>query len=268
MNIDQLLDAMADSDPNPDSVLGLVHRKRRAARNRAIAAASGGLAVIAAVLLVVVPGLGTGASSSRSTASSGALPRSEAGQAIAPAASGLSSGAGNGTNGPAGILGPQREPGACTRATLEELLAAARRSGASVIVGSATLTSGAAAEHAAGSSVAYYSVTLRSVHTIAGPAVAPGATAWISAASPGDHPGQVSPAGQLFAIVYPSAGSGLPGPVLRAAPVVGGQVILSSDGCLGATAFPGSSAHAIAQGPTSEGTEIPLATAEKLATGA
>lgn len=280
MNIDQLLDAMADSDPDPNAVLDLVHRKRRAARTRAIYAASSGLAVVVAVALgLVVHGLSPGASSSRSAASSGAYPGPGSGQGAASAATGLAPGARAATNGPAGILAPQDKSAACTQTTLAQLLATAVRSGASVIVGSATLASGTAAEHATGSTTAYYAVTLHSVRTLAGPAVAQASTVWIAGASSAGGsasaaPITVAPAGQLFGIVYPSAHSGLPGPVLQAAAVVRGQVILDSAGCWDATAFPASVPQGIALtfGSSSPGnpasTEISLAAAEKLGAGA
>jgi hypothetical protein len=269
MNTDQLLDAMADADPSPDAVLDLVRRKRRAARNRVIYAATSGLVVVVAVVAVVLHSVSPAAQSSR-TASGGA---SSGSAAVAPAASGLSSGPVGGPASRTGDFGMSPESGACTQATLAQVLAAAVRSGASVIVGSATLASSPGHAAASGSAT-YYRVTLGSVRTLAGPAVAPGSTAWITGASPGASTSQaaVAPAGQLFGIVYRSAGSGLPGPVLAAAVVVSGQVILSSDGCWDATASPAGSPPGIAQRSASASrpatAEIPLATAERLATDA
>jgi hypothetical protein len=176
-------------------------------------------------------------------------------------------------------MGSAITPGAaCTPGALAQMLAQAVRSGASVIVGSATLTGGPAAGHAAAGSATYYSVTLRSVRTLAGPPVASGAVAWItgasaSAAAASAAPAMVAPGGQLFGIVYPAAGSGPPGPVLRATAVIGGQLILSRDGCWDAAAFPASLPQGIALtfGPSPAGhpasTEIPLAAAEKDAQG-
>jgi hypothetical protein len=153
------------------------------------------------------------------------------------------------------------------------------RSGASVIVGSASLATSPARHSAGSGSAAYYPVTLRPVRTLAGHAVASGAVAWItgsssSATGAGAAPPMLAPGAQVFGIVYPSGSSGLPGPVLLAAPVIRGQVILSSLGCWDTAAFPATLPQGIAVTPSlaSPGhpasTEISLAVAERLAAGA
>jgi hypothetical protein len=163
---------------------------------------------------------------------------------------------------------------------LDADLAQAVRKGASVIVGYATLTSGTAAVPGTGSHApAYYSLTLRSVRTLAGPTVTSGSIAWIAGASPGPRGGaataqsQAFPAsGELFGVVSPSAGSGVPGPVLQAAPVASGQVLLRGGGCWdtaasGLTPPEPASTFGSAAAPAGADaiTKVPLATAEKLA---
>ena len=117
---------------------------------------------------------------------------------------------------------------------LKSQLTAAIRSGASVIV---------AVGRPAGKTVtgkqatAFYALTLRSVRTLRGPAVASGATAW----SPGPAPGTpatpvnselLAPGGRLFAIVWPKAVTNdLAGPELQLAPIVGADVVFTPYGC-------------------------------------
>ena len=117
---------------------------------------------------------------------------------------------------------------------LKSQLTAAIRSGASVIV---------AVGRPGGKSVtgkqahALYAVTLRSVRTLRGRAVAAGSTAW----SPGPAPGTpatpvnselLAPGGRLFAIVWPKAVThDLAGPVLQLAPIVGADVVFTPYGC-------------------------------------
>jgi hypothetical protein len=269
MNIDQLLDAMAESDPSPGTVLDLVRRKRRAARNRVIYATTSGAAVVVAVVLGVVLNSLTPSPASRSASSGGSYSSPASGQG---AAAPLASGAGSRANAPAGKLGPASGLAACTQPALAQLLSKAVSSGASVIVGNAALTG----DPVRGGSATYYPVTLSSVRTLAGPTVTSGVVAWIAGASPGataPATGQLAPSAgsQVFGIVSSPAHSGLPGPVLRAAPVERGEVIVSSGGCLGMVA----SSATVTEGPASTPgsspavrlatREISLAEAEKLA---
>jgi len=271
MNIDQLMEAMAESDPNPGTVLDLVHRKRRAARNRVLYATASGAAVLAVVVGVVLTSLAS-STQPRSTASSaGSRAGSASGQVAAPLASGPRSAA----NQPAGLLGPASQSGTCTQPALGSVLDQAVGSGASVIVGSARLAASPAGHAVSRGSATYYPVTLSSVRTLAGPTVASGAVAWIIGASPGATPGPgqaaPSPDRQVLAIVSPSGGSGLPGPVLQAAPVDHGEVIVGGGGCLDMVAYPATTPAGLSVTPGSSPTahpaspEIPLAAAEQLA---
>ena len=279
MNFDQLMESLSQNAPDPHRVLASVGRKRHAARNR-MHAASGGLAVavVSVVAGVLLHGLGAGgrplAASSGTTV-----------PATAPSGR-LASGTASSSSAASGAA-------ACGTAQLQAELARAVRNGASVIVGYGMLTTGAAAVHEAGSdALAYYSLTLRSVRTLAGPTVASGSIAWIAgasptagpsaSASPGTAPATEQPrahpaAGELFGVVSPSAGPGAPGRVLRAAQVANGQVVLSGAGCWDITVPASGSRHGVATtprlpGPVQSGadvvTKVPLATAEKLAAAA
>jgi hypothetical protein len=268
MNIDQLLDAMADSDPSPNAVLAMVGRKRRAARARRIYAATSAAAVVAVVVLgLFLHGMSPGSQSQSASAPAGAF----SGPAAVPAANGLSSGAGS-QAGSAGEFSGDLSTGACSQAALGQILSRAVRSGASVIVGTATLASNPVGHTAGSGSATYYPVTLTSVRTLAGPSVAAGAVVWIPGASLSASRADTgrpppAPDSQVFGIVDSPAHSALPGPVLQAAPVDGGEVIVSSGGCWNTIAFPAPLPQglAITPGPRPASPEIPLAAAEKLA---
>lgn len=251
MNIDQLMDSLSANDPNEGSVLGLVYRKRRAARQR-MYAASGGLAVVVVAVLggFLLQGahLGVTAASSSSSA---------AGVAAAPNA-GASSAAAAGGAGP--VLAPQATNGersgfsgsgsstSCAGESLKSQLAMAVQQGASIIVSYGTASGTSTAGRVAGG-VSYYEVTLRSVQTLAGPEIRSGSTAWVQG-SVGTSSGGTSvtpegqslwaPGGELFGIVTPAVtGGATPFTVLRAAPVTGGQVIFSLDECWNTAGLPG-----------------------------
>jgi hypothetical protein len=90
---------------------------------------------------------------------------------------------------------------------------------------------------AADGAPAFYALTLRSVRTLRGPAVAPGSAAW----SPGPAHGTpanpvnselLAPGGRLFAIVWPKAMThDLAAPVLQLAPIAGADVVFTPFGC-------------------------------------
>jgi hypothetical protein len=296
VNIDQLLDSLAENDPNEFGVLAQVARKRRAARQR-LYAASGGLAVVAAAIaaILILPGIHFGsptASTSSSTAAGAAGPVPAG---VAPAASGSGSSSGN-----------SGSAASCAGVPLRQDIANALRSGASVVVGYATQTgTSQAGDPAAGGAPAYYAVTLRSVQTLAGPAIASGSAAWVPGAASGAAAsgagaygatssggalsapeGEVlwAPGGELFAIVSPHADGAPRGPVLRSAPIINGKVIFSSYGCWNPAGLPGSTysgGTAQVLGPVHpNGSQerplalsgeslyaVPLAAVEKVATG-
>jgi hypothetical protein len=127
--------------------------------------------------------------------------------------------------------------GSCAAVPLKDAVTAAVRSGASVIVATGTLTGKSVTASPAAGPPAYYAMTLSSVTTLRGPAIAPGSTAWVPGPAPGaaaspENSALLAAGGRLFAIVTPkSASPGAPGPALRLAPVVGGDVVFTPYGC-------------------------------------
>lgn len=257
MNLDELNDALAASSPDPDVVRGLFEskRRRRHERYQRLLAASGGLAVVA-VLVVGVGVLARAPSSSSSSAPAGGA------AAQAPPASASSAAAGSGTGkvpaaaGTQKGLGPNSSPkttgpgsGAsgssesCAAISLKDTIAAALRGGASVIVATGTLTGKSVTGNpATAGAAAYYAMTLSSVQTLRGHAVASGTTAYIPGPAPGATASVTSallaPGGRLFAIVWPKAAThDLVGPTLRLAPIVGADVVFTPSGCWDVTAL-------------------------------
>jgi hypothetical protein len=90
---------------------------------------------------------------------------------------------------------------------------------------------------ATGGAPAFYAMTLTSVRTLRGPAVASGSTAWIPGPAPGttatpENSALLAPGGRLFAIAWPKAATrGLAGPALQLAPIVGADVVFTPYGC-------------------------------------
>jgi hypothetical protein len=128
-------------------------------------------------------------------------------------------------------------------------------------------------------------MTLTSVRTLRGPAIASGSTAWIPAPAPGTAASVTSPllapGGRLFAIVSPSAVThAVVGPTLQLAPIVGGDVVFTPSGCWDVTGLRPSQyqaktvLHSVPGGATFGGTDqaadsglyvVPLATVEQVA---
>jgi hypothetical protein len=84
---------------------------------------------------------------------------------------------------------------------------------------------------------AFYAMTLRSVQTLRGPAVAPGSTAWIPGPAPGttanpENSALLAPGGRVFAVEWPEAATrDLVGPTLQLAPIVGTDVVFTPYTC-------------------------------------
>jgi hypothetical protein len=246
-------------------------------------AATGGLAVAVVAIIAGVVLHGASSHSAGSTAAGTAGGVNAPAVAPHPAASSEAQAqSGSGTAARTG--GAETGTGSCGSARLQAELTQAVRKGASVVVGYATLTTAPAVQAGTPGAPAYASLTLRSVRTLAGPAVTSGSIAWITeagpaagaSASPGTaRPEALPPASEVFGIVSP-ASSGTPGPVLQAAVVQDGQVVLSGAGCWDVTVPASGSARPFtlngpaiplssdAAGPT----RIPVATAEKLAAAA
>jgi hypothetical protein len=126
----------------------------------------------------------------------------------------------------------------CTPVALAHSLAQARQSGASILIADESPT-----DRTAGSG--YAAVVLHSVRTLSGPVVTSGTIAWtdgtaIGGAGPAPRTTGAT-ADRVFAIAWPAAlvGSAV-GPVLRAAPVVDGNVMFTTSGCTHAADLPGS----------------------------
>jgi hypothetical protein len=118
------------------------------------------------------------------------------------------------------------------------MLAAAVRGGASVIVATGAATGkSVTVDPATNGTPAFYGMTLRSVRTLRGPAVASGSAAWTPGPAHGTLANPVNsallaPGGRLFAIAWPKAATrGLDGPTLQLAPIVGADVVFTPYGC-------------------------------------
>ena len=134
------------------------------------------------------------------------------------------------THGPWRPRGPAAlsSPG-CTQASLAHSLVTARQAGASILI---------AFESSAGrtDSSGYTAVVLHSVRTLSGPVVSSGTVAWTDGTTGGgaDDParGTGTTGTRVLAVAWPAALAGSPvGPVLRAAPVIGENVMFPASGC-------------------------------------
>ena len=128
--------------------------------------------------------------------------------------------------------------GSCISMPLRSQLAAAVQGGASVIVATGTLTGkSVTVDKAAAGAPAFYAMTLQSVQTLRGPAVASASTEWIPGPAPGtpaspENSALLAPGGRLFAIAWPKAAThDLVGPTLQIAPIVGADVVFTPYGC-------------------------------------
>ena len=267
-------------------------------RHRILAATGGAVAVAVAAVVAafVVPhGTGPGASPGASPGSAASVTGEQhgaAGGSSAPAGGpsatpGRSSGPGGGSSGPGG---GSSLADSCTGALLKAQLAGAVRGGASVIVAVGRLTGkSAAGDPASAGTPAFYAMTLRSVRTLRGPAVASGSTAWIPGPAPGTPANPVNsalltPGGSLFAIVWPKAATHyLVGPSLQLAPVAGADVVFTPYVCWNLTGLQPDLFHAstpllTVPGGANFGGEhqaaenglytLPLATVERIAASA
>ena len=125
--------------------------------------------------------------------------------------------------------------GACTGAPLAAQLTAAVHDGASLIVATGSLAgrSVTGKPPVPGGAPAFYAMTLRSVRTLRGPAVASGSTGWIPGPARGTPPNPqnstlLAPDGRIFAVVWPGAPVGS---TLQLVPIVGTDVVFTPYGC-------------------------------------
>ena len=181
-------------------------------RHRILAATGGAVAVVlAAVAVVTLRGANPGASPASPPSSSAPAAKAATGASLAES---------------------------CTGALLSSQLAASVRGGASVIVATGSLTGKAATgDPAAAGAAAFYAMTLQSVQTLRGPAVASGSTVWIPGPARGtsanpENSALLAPGGRLFAIAWPKAATRYPvGPTLQLAPIVGADVVFTPYVC-------------------------------------
>lgn len=160
-------------------------------------------------------------------------------------------------------------PAGCAPAPLEQSLAQARQAGASILIayGSPTGTTAASG---------YQGVILHLVRMLSGPAIASGTTAWADGTGlrggTEAMPAQIT-SGQMLAIAWPAAVVGSQvGPLMHAAPVRNGNVLLSRSGCqdVASLAAPPGPAGAVIPGSqrAPDGLyAIPLRTVEQAAAG-
>jgi hypothetical protein len=244
MNDERLILALTAHDAAPEAVMaGLRLRMRRRRRVRQVIVGAAVVGIAVSVIALV----NTGRSSNAPSIG-----------AVSPSAVSVASG--------------------CADTPLEEALPAARRAGASIVVAKGVLTGKIARNRKI-----LHQMVLSSPRTISGPLISAGATVWVYGATGPTGPitGADSGAlwgldGHLFAIVWPkTADNGPVGPTLQIAPVVDGQVILSTAGCwsirgLSTRPFSGQ----LAEIPGSQSYEralrwglygVPLATVENLA---
>jgi hypothetical protein len=246
MNLDELMDALSGADPDPRTVLDSLGRKQRRSRQRMLTAASGACVAVLAVLGgLYLSGHTTGDATAAASGSAAA----PAPAVSAPVAGRASTAAGAFARPSSQVpqrtsaIGPRAAAGSgaagsCAASPLQDAIAAAVRSGASVIVATGTLTGkSVTASTATAGAPAFYAMTLSSVQTLRGPAIAPGSVAWIPGPAPGaaaspENSMLLAAGGRLFAIVTPQPASRAPaGPTLRLAPVVGASVVFTPYGC-------------------------------------
>lgn len=163
-----------------------------------------------------------------------------AGRAVAAATvSGPASPGPSGDGGAAGGGAAGGSAGICANETLADSMARAVDAGASVVLATGAFT-GTVQLGDGEIGVPYSQVALTDVSTLAGPELSPPLSAWVpgdlagtgAAATTGETSSLWAPGGRLIAVVDPvSGGSGLPGPVIRVAPVVGNDVVMGWVGC-------------------------------------
>lgn len=129
--------------------------------------------------------------------------------------------------------------GICANETLADSLRRAVEAGASVVLATGRFT-GTIRSADGEIAVPYSEIALTDASTLAGPQLPAAGSAWVygdlAAAGQASATGETSSlwarGGRLVAVIDPASdGSGLPGPVIRVAPVVGDDVIMGWVGC-------------------------------------
>jgi len=129
--------------------------------------------------------------------------------------------------------------GICANETLADSLSRAVEGGASVVLATGRFT-GTVRSADGEIAVPYSEVALTDASTLAGPELPTAGSAWVygdlaaggQASATGETSSLWARGGRLVAVVDPASdGSGLPGPVIRVAPVVGDDVVMGWVGC-------------------------------------
>lgn len=185
------------------------------------------------------PGGGTIASESmRTTTAAPAGDPNTAGRALAVASPSSPAPDGGGLPGGGGVAGGGGAA-ICANESLADSMARAVDAGASVVLASGAFT-GTVRVGDGEISLPYSEVALTDGSTLAGPQLSTPFSAWVygdlaatgTTATTGETASLWAAGGRLIAVVDPaSGGSGLPGPVIRVAPVVGTDVVMGWVGC-------------------------------------
>ncbi|MFF4830008.1 hypothetical protein ACFY20_45670 [Streptomyces sp. NPDC001312] len=195
MDVDDLTAALAAHTPDPEAVLTALQTKRRRRARQRVLAAGGAAVVAASVITLWSAGFGTPAAS---TAVEGAK--------------------------------------ACAAFPMQENFTIAREEGFTVVLAKGVLTGRSASPVGP----VYAEMRLTDVRTLSGPEIRSGSTVWLrsdAGRDGGPVPGMPSGSlwardGSLLGVIGPQVDDGGPeGSVMRVAPVVDGQVVLSTAGC-------------------------------------
>ncbi|WP_395729900.1 hypothetical protein [Nakamurella sp.] len=159
-----------------------------------------------------------------------------AGRALASATPGAPTG--GASDGGAGGAAGGGAAGICANETLADSMTRAVQNGASVVLATGGFT-GAVRSADGEIAVPYSEIALTDASTLAGPELATPGSFWVygdlaaggRAATTGETSSLWARGGRLIAVVDPAGGSGLPGPVIRVAPVVGDDVVMGWVGC-------------------------------------
>ncbi|MFB7325422.1 hypothetical protein [Streptomyces sp. NPDC056190] len=193
--MDDLTAALAAHTPDSEAVLAALQTKRRKRARRRVLAAGCAAIVVAGAITFWSAGFGT---------------------PTAPTAM-------DGAHG-------------CAAFPLQEDFAIAREEGFSVVLAKGVLTGRSASD----AGPVYAEMRLTEVRTLSGPEIRSGSTVWLDSDAGSDGgpvPGAPTGSlwardGSLFGIVGPQSAEGAPeGSAMRVAPVVDGQVVLSTAGC-------------------------------------
>ncbi len=201
MDMDDLTAALAAHTPDPEAVLAALQTKRRKRARRRVLAAGCAAIVAASVITLWSADFGT------------------------PTA-------------PTAVEGAK----ACAEFPLQKKFTTAREEGFSVVLAKGVLTGRSASD----AGPVYAEMRLTDVRTLSGPEIRSGSTVWLrSDAGRDGGPVPGAPTGSLWArdgsllgVIAPQSDDGVPaddggpeGSYMRVAPVVDGQVVLSTAGC-------------------------------------